>query len=810
MAQRTTTLAPVAADGDVADGLATASPFVRPVSVVLSLQAAAPAAAAAAALAVIWLVSGVGAWDIAVFTGYNVVFLALPGALLYRALAPRDGLVRTLAFGWALGHVIEMLAYLAAVSQGHRNLFVAYPLIPVGIALPLLLRRSPQASGQARERWVSDLRWSWAVAGTAVLVALWIALGVFPGTPLPGTVSSAAYLRDLLFQLSATAEVRNHWPLTDPKVAGVSVAYHTFPYMHMAGINQVAGIDLPVIVFRLAVLPLVMLFTLQLGIAARLFTRLRWVGPLAVLLYVFISEIDLDSTKDGLQGLMPFYGGGSFIGMELSPTYVVGLIFFVPAVVLLAEWLGLVEGGRWSHGKWALLGLFLAGCAGSKAMILPVLLGGLVVYTALRALLERRLDRRAVVAVAAVGSVFAFFFLTLYRGASVSETGAHFGIGGSTRWTYLLTLLTDIFGSVARVPGVVLSVIALLAAPLVGLLWFRRRGRSELTWRHAFLLSLLLSALGPFVLLEQPFGNDLFFISYGLVGASLVSAEGILRLWQATRAGPRERRVAAVYAVALLVALAVVWRLTHRLLGYGGWGLSARTATVQLSWLAFLAAVLAGLVYIARRSATVRPILLRLVVITALTATALNIPIDVVPELRARYAAGLPLHEQGDITPDFYRGLTWIRENTGVDDVVAVNIQRSRAYLPWGPGAEKAPDNFNISAFAERRVFYEGTLYTAEAFRLNVISVELGDVIPYPERKALNDAVFYSADGNALRRLARAYGVRYLIVDKLHAPQASKVPRLAVVGTAAVRVTRLVFSNRAIDVYLVRVPAAAP
>jgi hypothetical protein len=81
-------------------------------------------------------------------------------------------------------------------------------------------------------------------------------------------------------------------------------------------------------------------------------------------------------------------------------------------------------------------------------------------------------------------------------------------------------------------------------------------------------------------------------------------------------------------------------------------------------------------------------------------------------------------------------------------------------------------------------------------------------VVPYPERKELNDGVFLRGDADALDRLYREYAVRYLVVDK-GAKGAQNIPRFRVVGTRAVRLTLVrVFSNGSIDVYAVPEPRA--
>ena len=95
------------------------------------------------------------------------------------------------------------------------------------------------------------------------------------------------------------------------------------------------------------------------------------------------------------------------------------------------------------------------------------------------------------------------------------------------------------------------------------------------------------------------------------------------------------------------------------------------------------------------------------------------------------------------------------------------------------------------SALTERRVFLESWLYAPESHQLGYERVARGEVFPFPERMALNDAAFDRASPAALRELRRRYGVDYLVVDKLH-------------GTASPRLRRLgppAFENEAVTVY---------
>src|SRR5512133_3716138 len=77
----------------------------------------------------LWLLSGVSLRDIALFVGYETVFVLGPGWIVYGTLRPRAGTLERLAFGWGLGYVLEIAAFALTASLGVRLLFVGYPIV---------------------------------------------------------------------------------------------------------------------------------------------------------------------------------------------------------------------------------------------------------------------------------------------------------------------------------------------------------------------------------------------------------------------------------------------------------------------------------------------------------------------------------------------------------------------------------------------------------------------------------------------------------------------------------------------------------
>jgi hypothetical protein len=141
-----------------------------------------------------------------------------------------------------------------------------------------------------------------------------------------------------------------------------------------------------------------------------------------------------------------------------------------------------------------------------------------------------------------------------------------------------------------------------------------------------------------------------------------------------------------------------------------------------------------------------------------LVAGALDTPIDYLqPALTT--PAGTTLDVRRPLTPEVYGALSWIREETPPDSVIAVNNQ-------WVDAGRRIPLEFDYSAFAERRAFLEGWQYSQRSIERGYAAVKRG-ANPFAGRLQLNEAAFMKGNRHALQAMA-GYGVRYLVVDELN------------------------------------------
>lgn len=789
-----------------------------------------PPLAVLTASAAAWLSFGVGLREIGLFLGYELAFVLVPGCVVVRLfLPPGTGLLRWLALGWALGYVIEILAFMATAELGVRGLFLAYP--PVAVLVGLAAERfagRPRAIDSPDRLPASQLA-DWALAGVGLLVLAYIVAGDFAANPLPWNVPSVTYQPDLAFHISLAAEAKHHWPVGYPSASGLDYPYHMWAHYHMAAASQVTGLGLPLVFLRLFGVPLTFMALVQCAHAARSLTGRVWAAPVAAAAVFLFGELDLESRHPN-----PFLGFFA-VHLWLSPSFLLGLGLFVSALVVLVELLSDPRGLGGSWRSWALYVLLVAGCAGAKASILPVLVGGLALFCVWDWLRSRRLPTRGLTALALTGAVASAFHVLLYRsagtlGLDVNPPGL---IRRMPRVTYLRELLPDAIPDGAFwILAVPVGLVGLYGAALVGIPWLVWERRDARLVRHVLLLALFAAGLPVLLLFEHLGFSQLFFSHYGFVAACLVSVEGVLLL--ARRAGPANPnigRAVACFALAWVASLALIavgltqLAQLNALLAWPAGALvlaaismllwtsfrlaGAPSPLLRLAFPAMLGLFVLGwtivrfdpdkvlylflglavllLAAIALRSSGPRRAGWSLFLCTAvMLAGAVNLPLDHGPQIAWRLRHGHVLYLQGSqgLTSELFRGLAWVRDHTDEDAVLAVNNYYARY------GVHKVPTYVYYSAFAERRVFLEGWYYAPVSHALGSEAVITGRALPFPDRLALNEAVFRRGDRRALRILARRYGVRYLLVDAVHRGAAAKVRGLG----------RLVFANRALSV----------
>lgn len=704
---------------------------------------------------------GVSLGDALLYVAYELGFVVVPGWLAYVALSRRPGgALRQLAIGWALGYVLEILAFMLTAATGTRGLFVAFPLV-VGVAAALIVRRRRSRVFSASSQPALPPRFEWLLAAVCVGAVAYIALAYFPGAPLPGT-KSVDYFIDYPRWIAVAADAKHHWPITDPSVSGEPLPYHYFVNIHLAAASQVTGIGLPLIFFRLFILPLVVLSVLLLVVAGQSFARSASVGLIAACIAFFIGELRLDANHTFLAHT-PFLGL-FFTFLLRSPSFLFGLVIFVPLITLLGERVA-DDDDATRPGDWLLLALFAIGASDAKVSILPLVLVALLIYAGWSWLNVRRVPA----AVWAAGGILLLaagtVYVLQYRGHSSGNRVDPFA--AFDQMPAVTLIKGDLMANLAAFPGkdtvlatggVLFGSLGLLAAPLVGLVWlFRSRG-ARLGAGRIWLLSLLGAGLClSFMLVEPGTVSGLYFLFYGLVAGYLLSAEGLRIAWRSRPPLSGRWRGVATLALAFLLVIAVLMAAPTWLDLFTGPRGNAFTYMFRYGGLLLALSLL----YVAARRwiGAQRWAAAALVSAGLLAVGALATPIDYVePAITTPAAARNNLGKQ--MTPTLYGALSWIRDDTPADSVIAVNNQ-------WIDAANSVPLEFIYSAFSERRVFLEGWAYSQRARDVGYAEIASG-VNPFADRLSLNQAAFAHANPRALRTMARRYGVRYLVIDVLN------------------------------------------
>jgi hypothetical protein len=748
--------------------------------------AMAPGACVVCSAVLLWLLSGVGPGVIARFVAYELVFVLGPGWLLFTALTKGgNSHLRQLVFGWTLGYVLEILAFIATAAIGLRSLFLAYPILI--LLLSLAIGRGGRGGWRAtakgheaphRNRGASP----WPLAAVCFAALVYIGLVYFAlQAPLPQTGGDFSYPNDVMFHLSLAAEAKHHWPVMAPNLAGMDLDYHVFAVIDMAAVSQVTGIGLPLVILRLAIVPLIVLLVCGLSLAGSALARhsSSWVGPAAAALYIFVGEVDLTPYPD-----QPFFG---LIPPALwqSPSFLMGAVLFVPALLLICERLSGTTGRNWRRENWLVLALLLVGCAGAKAPAPPVLIGGLVLFIGWRWLRERQVGSETIRLLALTATVWLVFWLFAYSGESF---GFSLDPPGGIRFmevTYLGEhLFSGFLNAVFWVVATPIGLLGLLGAPLLGLWWVFK---SRLLPTQVFLLAVLVASLTPFLILAQGgvgSNGGIYFPMYGLLAGVLVSAEGLTSFFS-------RYRNRGEGSLAWLLLFVIIWSALLVAISYAGKEVYETPGRpLHRPYLVWYGVPAFGLLILFAVPRLLSPEKWRhlavLPVVAILTLGAMDIPLDWGPNSIERARNDEPLYRRDAVTlnADFLAGLTWVRNNTDEDAVLAVSNQARPEARAAAPGI------INTAAFAERRVFLEGWVYSARANIIGTPDVAARRKELFLDRLRLEERAF-RADAQALSLLYDGYGVRYLLVDKRN-------------GSASRRLRRIlpiVFSNRILDIY---------
>ncbi|HEX8632167.1 MAG TPA: hypothetical protein VF755_28745, partial [Catenuloplanes sp.] len=759
--------------------------------------------------------SGVRAADQLAFGGYLLCCLTVPGTLLWRGLRGGPGLlVADLAAGTVLGYAVEVLSYLAARPLGAPRLVL---LGPAMVILACLLRprwrRHWRGSGQRVPLW-----WAWSLTAVVGFVLAFSAATFWRSHGLTWPASGSPY-QDMPFHLALAGELKHHVPPTIPYVSGEPLNYHWFVYADLAATSWVSGVELDVLLYRLSVLPMAGLTTVLVALLAQQVTGRGgragpwWPGPLAAALFLLATAPNPYGWTAG-----PVATGAPLDVLWLSPTQTFGALLALPLVLVLVDLLRAGAGHPGpTPGRWLLLVLLLAVTTGAKATLLPMLLAALVLVVAVHAAAFRRLHRPAAAAGVLVAVALAFAQAVLFAGFSG-------GLAPQPLQTALLSPVATVSGLVTsgRAVGSTPAWVVLFATVLCLGCWLGigigalglvsgRRARAGPVARPAgpavrpadpgvlLCAGMVAAGVAAALTFSHPGASQMYFFVSARPYLAVLAVAGIAAVLPAAPAwaGRTRRRGRLLLAAAVLAGVAATGLLrawtgdTPPAAHPAGAGHVALAGLLALPYAVLVALGALGWVAVRRlpaRTVPGRPLAWPAVLLFA-TGTALPGvsqstagPVFAVLDAASHgWRATSP--GPGSTRPAIPDGAVaagrWLRRHSDPADVVATNVH----CLVIRPGG---CDNrhFWVAAYTERRVLVEGWGYTVRAHRAAQRTGVPPALVPYwdAERLAANDAVFRAPSAEAATRLRRAYGVRWLLVDRRVNP-----PAATLAGYAALR-----------------------
>jgi hypothetical protein len=558
---------------------------------------------------------------------------------------------------------------------------------------------------------------------------------------------------------------------------------------------------------------MILVIALQLWSISRRLGCSRWAGPVALVLFFVVADLNLDPTRPVA------FAADVANTLPRSPTYALGAVFFLGLLSLVQRRLTSADAvgartrsprariePRRNWGALVLLSIFAIGAGATKASAVADFLGVLALYWFWH-LAVRRVSLLLSYALAVTAGSFIAIYLLMLRGGNASNLGLHpfdflrdtvvgpvlsgsasgwLALGGRSIAWYVLLVVAFI--------GVCLC----MFVPLLGAVWllYKRQNIAYFTFNTDFARFCVVTfvvALAAFVALGAPGTSQGYFLAYGYIAMVPVAAAGLVGLW--TRTPPRARGK-VIRACAAVLALGLVTAASTRVMtgagstAWHGWYVAAY-GTVAV-------AVAIAVVWLRRGYDSAIPSLTGRVLacsIPLLCTLGLVKPIaEAAPmawdALLRRQASPVDSSMHYGMTATLYQGLTWVRNHTTTCDVIAVNNHYSRYVVDRRLATSSDSYYPYYSAFTERRVFLE-SWYQAPGG-------ELGGQ-PYPARLALNDLATMQGSPAALQQLARD-GVSYVLIDKTHGAGAPE----------PASVSRLEFDNSALSVYHLRTPPPRP
>jgi hypothetical protein len=728
----------------------------------------------------------VDAIDIARFALYWVVCIIVPGMLVTRAIVGvRSTLTEDVAVGALVGLALESVAFVALDAIGAHAAIRWWwlPTIVAFMAVPQL-RRCWTEKPACR----STVGSAWSLAAMS-MIGVVIATSTLRARPL-SPAPSAPYVDDL-FHLSLVNELMREGPHQVPQVVGETLTYHVFSHAHVANASTITGVTPEVVLFRLWMIPLIVLTITLISVLAVRVTNRNWTGPIAVWLSIA-----------GLAGNSIWVDRSATITSPIitgSPSQLVANPVFVGGCLALV---GVMRSTR-PRGWAGLFTLLLVLGVGTKPTVLPALFGAAAASSAAAWVVRRRPPAELVYCAGAILVIqFGWMlvsppvegkFTVLGSIDSLSVFREVNGSGGlrAVSETLLLDRLDD--GRAWLAAGIaVLWLAAVQATRLVGLATLATSAtrRDPVAWG---LSGAYLAGWGLFFVIDQAgFGQAYFAIT-------VIPAGAVLSCWllatQLDRLEANERRTVVVVGLGAGISTSLVVRglMSGRAASSSYGPVESALLPVLLVLAIGLAAWIGVRLWSAHRPG---PGVVYAAGLTALLALSAAPALNALSGIAGTSFTERPAIDEssaGFVTGPEQEAMRWLRDNTPDDAVVATNLH----CRPPDSAAESCDARaFLVSGLGGRRVVLEGWAYTPEAQTQHGVDGRSFAVqpSPWPERYDISMAAVESPTTSVLDRLADEYGTGWIVAFQRAGPVSSELGRL----------TETVYENTDVAVFRLR------
>src|SRR3954447_21562091 len=335
------------------------------------------------------------------YAAYFALAVALPGTLLLRAAWRSTGnWAEDLGLGSVVGATWQLIGWAIFTAFGWQHWLIIWPaLVLIGFAI------AGRRHWRITEPQPLPIAWTWGLAVSAAVMLGAITIGVMAYHPMPP--NGEAYYPDLLYHLSMVNELTRTVPPEIPQVVGERLEYHWFANAHMAAAVDTTRLTPMVVLFRLWVLPWLVVSLLVCATLARIVSRTWWTGVLAALALAAPQLFLLVDTSVNPAPPVSL----------LSPSQTFGMVAGVVVAVFLIELL--FKGGtRW---LWLLTVPVAVVGGGSKPTVLPLLVAAVGLAALYLLITTRRLPWRLVGTTVALLLVGALTFLTVAGSTSGSR-----------------------------------------------------------------------------------------------------------------------------------------------------------------------------------------------------------------------------------------------------------------------------------------------------------------------------------------------------------------------------------------------------